>query len=173
MDYSKSTASCLCKKARNKHKLNHHKSIQVQQMILINFQAESTTKAKAKKSMWEGQWSKRPEATGWSSSRCTKSCFSPWLTEEALQNSRIVSGCGAPYTALTDLREQYFERGKGGFWRQAGHQLTGTYRKQNRNSSTLKSSLRRNQRKPVLQEARAHGHHCSSLSLHLEKYQSQ
>lgn len=49
MDYSKSTASCLCKKARNKHKLNHHKSIQVKQMILINFQAESTTKAKAKR----------------------------------------------------------------------------------------------------------------------------
>lgn len=49
MDYSKSTASCLCKKVGNKHKLSHYKSTQVKQMILINFQAENTTKAKAKR----------------------------------------------------------------------------------------------------------------------------
>lgn len=55
--------------------------------------------------------------------------------------------------------------GKDGFWRQAGHQLTGTYRKQSKEQQHLETPLwKKNQRKPVLQEVRACGHCYSSLS---------
>lgn len=38
--------------------------------------------------------------------------FSLWFTEKTLESSGTACGCGAPYTALTDLGQQYFEREK-------------------------------------------------------------
>lgn len=83
-------------------------------MIFINFQAESKIKAKAKGSCGnEGdndQKGQKPQAG--QAQDLQKICFSPCFNEETLWNSRTVSGCGAPYIALTDLGQQYFEREK-------------------------------------------------------------
>lgn len=140
-------------------------------MILINFQTESTIKQSQKEHVGrKGTIFRKARSHRLVKLRIYKKLF---LSMVHWGNPTEQQDCPWMWSTLhcfDRLEIAVLWEGKGGFWRQAGHQLTGTYRNQRREQQHLETPLKRNQRKSVLQEARAHGHHCSSLFQHLKKY---